>query len=57
MPDRDLLLAGSLNLGDEAFAGQLQSFVLDVVEDAHEPIDRRLFELVGEEHELVPYRA
>ena len=55
MPDRDLLVAGSLNPGDDEFPGQLQAFILEVVEDAHEPIDRRLFELVGEQHELVPY--
>lgn len=57
LPDRDLLIAGSLNAGDTGFAGQLQAFVLEVVEDAHEPIDRRLFELVGDQHELVPYGA
>ncbi len=55
LPDRDLLVAGSLNPGDADFAAQLQAFVLQVVEDAHEPIDRRLFELVGDQHELVPY--
>jgi hypothetical protein len=55
LPDRDLLIAGSLNPDDTEFAGQLASFVLDVVEDAHEPIDRRLFELVGDQRELVPY--
>jgi uncharacterized protein YtpQ (UPF0354 family) len=57
LPDRDLLLAGSLNPGDEAFGGQLAAFVLDVFDGAHEPIDRRLFELVGEQHELVPFAA
>jgi uncharacterized protein YtpQ (UPF0354 family) len=57
LPDRDLLIAGSLNPGDTEFAALLASFVLDVVEDAHEPIDRRLFELVGDQHELVPYSA
>jgi hypothetical protein len=57
LPDRDLLLAGSLNAGDTAFAEQLQAFVLEVVEDAHEPIDRRVFELVGQRHELVPFPA
>lgn len=55
LPDRDLLVAGSLNPGDEAFAGQLQGFVLDVFDGAHEPIDRRLFELVGDGHDLVPF--
>jgi Protein of unknown function (DUF1444) len=57
LPDRDLLIAGSLNPGDTEFPSQLQAFVLEVVEDAHEPIDRRLFELVGDQHELVPYGA
>jgi len=55
LPDRDLLIAGSLHPGDHDFAGQLAAFVADVAEGAHEPIDRGLFELVGEEHELVPY--
>jgi hypothetical protein len=55
LPDRDLLVAGSLNAGDSEFPGQLEAFVLEVVEDAHEPIDRRLFELVGDE--LVPFVA
>jgi hypothetical protein len=55
LPDRDLLIAGSLVAGDTDFAGQLASFVADVSDGAHEPIDRRLFEVVGAEHELVPY--
>jgi len=55
LPDRDLLVAGSLNAGDAEFAGQLAAFVLDVFDGAHEPIDRRLFELVGDQHELVPF--
>jgi hypothetical protein len=57
LPDRDLLLAGSLHPGDADFAAQLQAFVLQVVEDAHEPIDRRLFELVGDGHELRPFEG
>lgn len=55
LPDRDLLLAGSLQPGDAEFAVQLTSFVTDVSDGAHEPIARSLFELVGEEPELVPY--
>ena len=55
LPDRDLLIAGSLNPGDTAFADQLASFVADVSEDGHEPIARGLFELVGDQHELVPF--
>ena len=57
LPDRDLLIAGSLNPEDGAFAGQLATFVLDVFDGAHEPIDRRLFELVGDTNELVPYES
>lgn len=55
IPDRDLLVAGSLLPGDGDFAGQLAAFVVEVAEGAHEPIDRGLFELVGDEHELVRY--
>lgn len=55
VPDRDLLIAGSLQPGDDEFAGQLAAFVAEIVEGAHEPIDRGLFELVGDEHELVRY--
>jgi hypothetical protein len=55
VPDRDLLIAGSLQPGDQDFAGQLAAFVADVVEGAHEPIDRGHFELVGNDCELVRY--
>lgn len=55
LPDRDLLVAGSLHPGDEEFAGQFASFAADLNEGAHEPIERGLFELVGEQHELVQY--
>lgn len=55
LPDRDLLIAGSLQPGDADFALQLSSFVSDVSDGAHEPIARDLFELIGEEPELVPY--
>jgi hypothetical protein len=57
VPDRDLLIAGSLQPGDEGFAGQLAAFVTEVAEGAHEPIDRGLFELVGDAHDLVRYTA
>jgi hypothetical protein len=57
LPDRDLLLAGSLQPGDEEFAGQLAAFVADVAEGAHEPIAHGLFELVGDAHELVAFRG
>ena len=55
MPDRDLLVAGSLNPGDDAFAGQFSSFVADLSDGAHEPIARGLYELVGDAHELVAF--
>ncbi len=55
LPDRDLLLAGSLTPGDGEFAGQLAVIVAEIAEGAHEPIDRGLFELAGPEHELVPF--
>lgn len=55
VPDRDLLIAGSLQPGDDDFARQLATFVAEVAEGAHEPIDRGLFELVGDEPELVRF--
>jgi hypothetical protein len=55
LPDRDLLVAASLNPGDGEFAGQFAAFVADVFEGAHEPIERGLFELVGDQRELVPF--
>jgi uncharacterized protein DUF1444 len=55
IPDRDLLIAGSLQPGDTEFAGQIAAFVAEVADGADEPIDRGLFELVGAEHELVRF--
>jgi hypothetical protein len=55
LPDRDLLVAGSLHPGDSDFANQFAAFVADVVEGAHEPIGGGLFELVGEDHDLVQF--
>lgn len=55
LPDRDLLIAGSLHPGDGAFADQFAAFVAEVMEDAHEPIEGGLFELMGEEFELVRF--
>jgi uncharacterized protein YtpQ (UPF0354 family) len=49
LPDRDLLVAGSLNPEDQEFPAQLLAFVMEVLDDAHEPIDARLFEIVGDE--------
>jgi uncharacterized protein YtpQ (UPF0354 family) len=55
LPDRDLLIAGSLQPGDDTFAEQFASFAAELYEGAHEPIERGLFELVGEECELAQY--
>jgi len=55
LPDRDLLIAGSLHPTDADFAEQLAAFVAEVIDDAHEPIEGGLFELVGEEFELVQF--
>jgi len=55
VPDRDLLVAGSLNPDDHEFATQFAAFVADVADDAHEPIDRGLFELVGDGNQLVRF--
>lgn len=55
LPDRDLLVAGSLESADTGFADQLAAFVAQVFEDAHEPIDGGLFELEGPEIELVRF--
>jgi hypothetical protein len=57
LPDRDALIAASLHPTDTEFATQLAAFVEDLIEDAHEPIERRLFELVGEQHELVEFQG
>ena len=55
LPDRDLLVAGSLHPADASFASQLAAFVAQVFEDAHEPIDAGLLELVGGEPELARF--
>jgi len=55
LPDRDLLIAGSLSPGDGEFATQFAAFVADLADDAHEPIDSGLFELAGEQHDLIRY--
>jgi hypothetical protein len=55
LPDRDLLIAASLPPADDEFLTQFEGFVADLIEGAHEPIERGLFELVGEEHELVRF--
>jgi uncharacterized protein YtpQ (UPF0354 family) len=55
LPDRDLLVAGSLHPTDADFPDQLAAFVAEVMDDAHEPIEGRLFELVGEDFDLVQF--
>ncbi len=45
VPDRDLLIAGSMRPGDRDFASLFASFILEHSGGAHEPIDRRVFEL------------
>lgn len=53
LPERHLLVAGSLMPGDEEFARLFGEFVIEHSGGADEPIDRRIFELVG--GELVPF--
>jgi hypothetical protein len=55
LPDRDLLIAGSLGPDDAEFGRQFATFVVELAGEAHEPIDNGLFEMVGETHELVRY--
>jgi hypothetical protein len=55
LPDRDLLMAASLHPADDGFLAQFEAFVADLIEGAHEPIERDLFELVGPEHELARF--
>lgn len=49
LPDRHLLVAGSLLEGDEEFAALFAGFVREHSEGAEDPIDPRVFELVGDE--------
>lgn len=49
LPDRHLLLAGSLRADDSEFAVLFRSFVVDHSEGADEPIDQRVFELTDGE--------
>ncbi|HET9435628.1 MAG TPA: DUF1444 family protein [Candidatus Limnocylindrales bacterium] len=46
VPERHLLIAGTLRPGDEEFAGLFGEFVVEQSGGADEPIDRRVFELV-----------
>jgi hypothetical protein len=45
LPDRHLLVAGTLRPGDEEFAGLFAEFVVEQSGGADEPVDRRVFEL------------
>jgi hypothetical protein len=47
LPDRHILLAGTLRPGDDDFAALIRDYVMEHSADADEPIDRRVFELVG----------
>ena len=47
LPERHLLIAGTLRPGDEEFASLFGEFVVEQSGGADEPIDRRIFELVG----------
>jgi hypothetical protein len=45
LPERHLLIAGSLHPGDDEFAGLFADFIVEHSGGADEPIDRRVFEL------------
>jgi len=47
LPERHLLVAGTLRPGDDEFAALFAEFVVEHSGGADEPIDRRVFELVG----------
>ncbi len=47
VPERHLLVAGTLRPDDEEFAALLADFVVEQSGSADEPVDRRLFELVA----------
>jgi hypothetical protein len=46
IPERHLLVAGTLRTGDDEFASLFADFVLEQSGGADEPIDRRVFEIV-----------
>jgi hypothetical protein len=54
LPERHLLLAGTLRPDDEEFAALFSDFIVEQSGGADEPIDRRVFELVG--GELVEFK-
>ena len=47
LPERHLLVAGTLRPGDAEFAALFSDFVVEHSGGADEPVDRRVFELVG----------
>lgn len=47
LPERHLLIAGTLRPGDDEFAGLFGEFIVEQSGGADEPIDRRIFELAG----------
>jgi hypothetical protein len=49
LPERDLLIAAGLAEGDDEFAAMFAAYVADRSDDADEPVDGRLFELVDGE--------
>ena len=53
LPERHLLVAGTLVAGDDEFAALFADFVLEHAGGADEPLDRRIHELVG--GVLVPF--
>jgi hypothetical protein len=55
LPERHLLVAGALTADDPDYAALLSDFVVEQSGQADEPIDRRLFELVGDR--LEPFRG
>lgn len=53
LPERHLLIAGSMQPDDDDFAGLFASFIVEQSGGADEPIDRRVFEL--EDGRLIEY--
>jgi hypothetical protein len=49
IPERHLLIAGTLRPGDDEFGTLFAEFVLEHSGGADEPVDRRVFELVDGE--------
>lgn len=55
LPERHLLIAGTLRPGDDEFAALFAEFVVESSGGADEPVDRRVFELV--DGQLVEFRG